>query len=136
MKLNKDNKKLDATADQRFAKLPSKARGNTSISYSPNTTCPDAPQNDKHDFSNSQSVARIVDEYKMSMGGCFFNNTHNKEHDIELEILAIENALESHLFDTYQLLSIYDELSDLNKREFFRRVIVEFIKFKFHENEG
>jgi hypothetical protein len=76
----------------------------------------------------------IIDEYKMSMGGCFFNNTSKNEHDTELETLAIENVVENHLFDTYQLLSIYDELSEFNKRELFRNVIVAFIKFKFDEN--
>jgi len=75
----------------------------------------------------------IIDEYKMSMGGYFFNKAPKKDHDLELEVLAIENALENHLFDTDQLLSIYDELSDFNKRELFRKVVVAFIKYKFHE---
>ncbi len=73
----------------------------------------------------------VIDEYKMSMGGCFFNKAPGKDHDAELEKLAIENALENHLFDTDQLLSIYDELSDFNKRELFRKVVVGFIKYKF-----
>ena len=75
----------------------------------------------------------IIDEYKMSMGGCFFNKAPEKDHDVELEILAIENALKNHLFDTDQLLLIYDELSDFNKRELFRKVVVAFIKYKFLE---
>lgn len=80
-----------------------------------------------------KTIKSIVEEYKMSMGGSFFNNTLNRGHDTELEALAIKNALKNHLFDTYKLLSIYDELSDFNKREFFREVIVAFIKFKFDE---
>ena len=84
---------------------------------------------------NDKRVNSIIDEYKMSMGGSFFNKTPEKDHDVELEILAIENALENHLFDTDQLLSIYDELSDFNKREFFRKIVVTFIKYKFNENK-
>lgn len=83
---------------------------------------------------DDKKLNSIVDEYKMSMGGCFFNNTPKNEHDSELEILAIENAVGNHLFDTYQLLDVYDELSDVNKRELFRKVIVAYIKFKFNEN--
>jgi hypothetical protein len=83
---------------------------------------------------DDKNLELIIDEYKMSMGGYFLKKNLDKEHDGELENLAIENAVENHLFDTYQLLSIYDELSDFNKREFFRKVIVEFIKFKFQDN--
>jgi hypothetical protein len=83
---------------------------------------------------DDKKLNSIIDEYKMSMGGYFLNNTPNKGYDDELEKLAVENAVENHLFDTHQLLSIYDELSDFNKREFFRKVIVAFIKFKFDEN--
>lgn len=82
---------------------------------------------------DDKKMNSIIDEYKMSMGGSFFNNTPNSGHDDELEMLAVENAVKNHLFDTYQLLSIYDELSDFNKREFFRKVIVAFIKSKFDE---
>ena len=80
---------------------------------------------------DDKKLESIIAEYKMSMGGYFFNNESDREHDHELEMGAIENALENHLFDTYQLLSTYDELSDFNKREFFRMVIAAFIKFKF-----
>lgn len=83
---------------------------------------------------DDKKLNSIVDEYKMSMGGSFFNKAPGKDHDVELELLAIENALENHLFDTDQLLSIYDELSEFNKREFFRKVVVEFIKYKFDGN--
>jgi hypothetical protein len=83
---------------------------------------------------DDKKLNSIIDEYKMSMGGYFLNNTPNKGYDDELEKLAVENAVENHLFDTYQLLSIYDELSDFNKREFFRKVIVAFIKSKFDDS--
>lgn len=86
-----------------------------------------------HVNKENKDLDIIIDEYKMSMGGCFFNNIPDKEHGVELEELTIENALKEHLFDTYKLLSIYDELSDLNKRELFRKVIIEFIKYKFDE---
>jgi len=82
---------------------------------------------------NDKRMNSIIDEYKMSMGGSFFNKAPDKDHDVELEILAIENALEKYLFDTDKLLSIYDELSDFNKRELFRKVVVAFIKNKFNE---
>lgn len=84
--------------------------------------------------NGDRNIESIIEEYKMSMGGYFFNKKLEKGHEDELEKLAIENAVKNHLFDTYQLLSIYDELSDSNKRKFFRKVIVEFIKFKFDEN--
>ena len=83
---------------------------------------------------NDDNLKSIVDEYNMSMGGYFFNKKLDKGNDTEFEVLAIENALENHIFDTHQLLSIYDELSDSNKRELFRKVIVELIKFKFNMN--
>lgn len=81
-----------------------------------------------------KEIESIVEEYKMSMGGRFFNKSSEDEHEIELETFSMDNAVENHLFDTYQLLSVYDELSDFNKREFFRKVIVAFIEFKFDEN--
>ncbi len=85
--------------------------------------------------NDDKQLKCILDEYKLSIGGSFFSNKLQGEHDEELEILAIKNAVENHLFDTHQLLSIYDELSDLNKREFFRKVIVAFIEYKFNENK-
>ncbi|MGB9936553.1 MAG: hypothetical protein ACPK7O_02435 [Methanobacterium sp.] len=85
--------------------------------------------------NEDRNMELIIEEYKMSMGG-YFNKTLEKGHEDELELLAIENAIENHLFDTHQLLSIYDELSDSNKREFFRKVIVGFIEFKFDKNNN
>ena len=74
---------------------------------------------------DNEKLNSIIEEYKMSMGGCFFNNI-NKNHDIELEV--IKNGIENHLYDKYKLLSIYDNLSDINKREFFINVISTLIK--------
>lgn len=89
-----------------------------------------------NELANSQpSVVSIVEEYKMSMGGSFFNNFSKRpEKDLELEKLMIESGVNNHLFDTQELLSIYDNLSKYNKREFFQKVVVAFIKFKFHED--
>ena len=86
------------------------------------------------EVANSQpSVVSVIEEYKMSMGGSFFNNFSKRpEKDIELEKSVIENGINNHLFDTHELLSIYDSLSEYNKREFFQKVIVAFIKFKFN----
>ncbi len=78
-----------------------------------------------------KAIKSVIEEYKMSMGGSFFNNT-SENHSIELERLIIEKGIENHLFDTHALLSIYDDLSEHNKREFFRKVVVAFIGFKFH----
>ena len=78
-------------------------------------------------------IESILDEYKMSMGGYFFNNTSEENPNAELEKLMIEEGIENHLFDTHELLSIYDKLSECNKREFFQNVVVSFIKFKFDE---
>ena len=80
-------------------------------------------------------IESMVEEYKMSMGGSFFNDfTKKSDKDIELEELIIKKGIDNHLFDTHELLSIYDNLSEYNKREFFQRVVVAFIKFKFQEN--
>ncbi|MGB9978993.1 hypothetical protein [Methanobacterium sp.] len=80
-------------------------------------------------------VMDIVEEYKMSMGGSFFNNfTKKHEEDLELEELIIKKGINNHLFDTHELLSIYDNLSEYNRREFFQRVVVAFIKLKFKED--
>ena len=89
-----------------------------------------------NELANSQpSVVSIVEEYKMSMGGSFFNNFSKRpEKDIELEKSVIENGINNHIFDTHELLSIYDSLSEYNKREFFQKVVVAFIKFKFNED--
>ncbi len=79
-----------------------------------------------------KDIESIVEEYKMSMGGSFFSNM-SKNHDIGLESLIIEKGIENHLFDTHTLLSIYDGLSEHNKREFFHKIVVAFIEFKFQE---
>jgi hypothetical protein len=84
---------------------------------------------------DDKTIKSMVEEYKMSMGGSFFNNfTKKPEKDIELEELIIKNGIDNHLFDTHELLSIYDNLSEYNKREFFQKVVVAFIKFKFQED--
>ena len=84
---------------------------------------------------DDKTIESMVEEYKMSMGGLFFNNfTKEPEKDMELEELIIKKGIDNHLFDTYELLSIYDNLSEYNKREFFQRVVVAFIKFKFQED--
>jgi hypothetical protein len=84
---------------------------------------------------DDKTIESMVEEYKMSMGGSFFNNfTKEPEKDIELEELIIKKGIDNHLFDTHELLSIYDDLSEYNKREFFQRVVVAFIKFKFQED--
>lgn len=82
-----------------------------------------------------KTIESIVEEYKMSMGGCFFNNNAKDGYNIELERLMIENGIENHLFDTHELLSIYDKLSRSNKREFFRKVVVSLINFNSDENK-
>ena len=84
---------------------------------------------------DDKTIESMVEEYKMSMGGLFFNNfTKEPEKDMELEELIIKKGIDDHLFDTHELLSIYDNLSEYNKREFFQRVVVAFIKFKFQED--
>ena len=84
---------------------------------------------------DDKTIESIVEEYKMSMGGSFFNDfTKKPDKDIELEELIIKNGIDNHLFDTHELLSIYDSLSEYNKREFFQKVVVAFIKFKFQED--
>ena len=84
---------------------------------------------------DDKTIESIVEEYKMSMGGSFFNDfTKKPDKDIELEELIIKNGIDNHLFDTHELLSIYDNLSEYNKREFFQKVVVAFIKFKFQED--
>jgi hypothetical protein len=84
---------------------------------------------------DDKTIESMVEEYKMSMGGLFFNNfTKEPEKDMELEELIIKKGINDHLFDTHELLSIYDNLSEYNKREFFQKVVVAFIKFKFQED--
>ena len=73
-----------------------------------------------------KTMESIIDEYKMSMGGCFFNKTSQMDSNMGLEKLMIESGIENHLFDTYEQLSIYDRLSDGSKREFFQKVVVAF----------
>ncbi len=79
-----------------------------------------------------KKLKSIVDEYKLSMGGCFFNDTIPESVVDESETQQIENALKNHLFHPHELLSIYDDLSDFNKRELFRRIIEAF-NFKLNE---
>ena len=84
---------------------------------------------------DEKTIESMVEEYKMSMGGSFFNKfTKEPEKDLELECLMIKNGIDNHLFDTHELMSIYDNLSDYNKREFFQKIVVAFIKFKFNED--
>lgn len=71
----------------------------------------------------------------MSMGGSFFNDFSKRPgKDLELEEMMIKTGIDDHLFDTHELLSIYDNLSEFNRREFFQKVVVAFIKFKFQED--
>ena len=80
---------------------------------------------------DDKTIESMVEEYKMSMGGSFFNDfTKKPDKNIELEELIIKKGIDNHLFDTHELLSIYDNLSEYNKREFFQRVVVAFIKFQ------
>ena len=79
-----------------------------------------------------KAIRSAIEEYKLSMGGSFFNNV-SKNNDVELESLIIEKGIENHLFDTHTLLSIYDDLSEYNKREFFHKVVVAFIEYKFQK---
>lgn len=83
---------------------------------------------------DEKTIELMVEEYKMSMGGSFFNKFTKEPEDLELEGLMIKNGINNHLFDTHELLSIYDNLSDYNKREFFQKTVVAFIKFKFNED--
>ena len=116
---------------------------------------------------DEKTIESMVEEYKMSMGGSFFNKfTKEPEKDLELENLMlveqscrkckhfpcpkhevfegstnrqtefamIKKGIDNHLFDTHELMSIYDNLSDYNKREFFHKIVVAFIKFKFNED--
>ena len=84
---------------------------------------------------DDKAIKSVVEEYKMSMGGSFFNNfSKMPEKDLQLENLMIKKGIQNHLFDTHELLSIYDNLSEYNKREFFQKVVVAFIKFKFNED--
>ena len=84
---------------------------------------------------DDKTIESMVEEYKMSMGGSFFNDfTKKSDENIEVEELIIKKGIDNHLFDTHELLSIYDNLSEYNKREFFQRVVVAFIKFKFQED--
>ncbi|MBI5679800.1 MAG: hypothetical protein HZC47_02760 [Methanobacterium sp.] len=82
----------------------------------------------------NKKMESILDEYKMSMGGSFFNMDSKNPED-EIELLLVENTIKNHLFDTHELLAVYDQVSEGNKRKFFKDVIVEFIKFKFAENK-
>ena len=82
----------------------------------------------------NKAINSIIEEYKLSMGGSFFNKIPEK--DPEPEKLMIEKGIDNHLFDTHALLSIYDNLSEYNKREFFQKVVVAFIKFKFQGDTG
>ena len=79
-----------------------------------------------------EKLNSILEEYKMSMGGCFFQNSNDNNQGSELEI--INNAVKNHLFDIYELLSIYDSLSDFYKRELFINVFSKLIKLQNEEN--
>lgn len=72
-------------------------------------------------------VNSIVDEYKMSMGGCFFSKVQPDKDDKESEQSLIENVIENHLFEVNKLLDAYDELSADKKRELFFKVVVSLI---------
>lgn len=75
-----------------------------------------------------KDIHSIVEEYKMSMGGSFFNNMSKEDSNLKLEKAVIENGLENHLFDMQELLSIYDKLSEYSKRAFFQKVVLKLIK--------
>jgi len=72
-------------------------------------------------------VNSIVDEYKMSMGGCFFSKVQPNEDDKEPEQFLIENVIENHLFEANKLLDVYDGLSADKKRELFLKVVISLI---------
>ncbi len=88
-------------------------------------------------LDDEKLIKSMIEEYKLSMGGSFFNDfTKKPERDMEMEELIIKKGIDNHLFDTHELLSIYDNLSEYNKREFFQKVVVAFIKFKFQKGAG
>jgi len=77
---------------------------------------------------NGIDVDSILDEYKMSMGGCFFSRSDINKSDEQNEQILIDDAVGKHLFDVEKLLIIYDQLSVPKKRELFHSVIIYLIK--------
>lgn len=75
-------------------------------------------------------INSIVDEYKMSMGGSFFSKAHSNDDNKESEQILIDNLIENHLFDAQKLLTAYDELDAVKRRELFYKVIISFIDQK------
>jgi len=73
-------------------------------------------------------IQSIIEEYKMSMGGSFFNKVAEEDPNMKLERLMVESTIENHLFDIHELLSIYDKLSEFNKRMFFQKVVLKFVE--------
>ncbi len=74
---------------------------------------------------NDKKINSIIDEYKMSMGGCFFNNNFNEDN--KLENNKIDNILKNNIIDINGLLTLYDEQDDYDKRDLFKRVSLAFI---------
>ena len=84
-------------------------------------------------LADDKDIERIVNEYKMSMGGSFFSKRSDMDTNNELEQLIIENVIKDHLFDIQELLLTYDKLSKVNKRELFIKVVIAFTKHEFNK---
>ncbi len=68
-------------------------------------------------------VDSIVDEYKMSMGGCFFSKIDYNDNNYDLEHELINDVIENHIYNLEKLLHAYDELSSDKKRELFYKAL-------------
>ena len=75
-----------------------------------------------------KTMQSIIEEYKMSMGGSFFNNSLKRNLNMEAEHLMIKKGIENHLFNVHELLTVYDKLSEQGKRAFFQRIVLAFIE--------
>jgi hypothetical protein len=84
-------------------------------------------------LADDKDIERIVNEYKMSMGGSFFSKRSDMDTNDRLEQLIIENVIKDHLFDIQELLLTYDKLSEVNKRELFIKVVIAFTKHEFNK---
>lgn len=86
-------------------------------------------------LKDDENVEKILSEYKMSMGGCFFSKAPEEALSKDSRQSFIESMIKTPLFNINELLLIYDKSSDEKKRELFRQAVLVLRDLKFNENK-
>lgn len=86
-------------------------------------------------LKDDENIEKILSEYKMSMGACFFSKNPEEILSKDSGQSFIESVIETPLFNINELLLVYDKSSDEKKRELFRQSILALRDLKFNEKD-